>query len=411
MLIKLLRWFSGYLLVGIRGYSPERFINLCSSRNILIWSLTKREAGYEFYIGLKGYKKIRPIAKKTKTRPVILERKGLPFLMSRYKKRKIFFLGIILCAGILYCLSLFLWNISISGEYSNTNETIRKYLEKEKIHVGMLKSKVDCKNIEEAIRREYEDIGWVSAEVKGTRLLIKLTETNLTKQEYVDRTPSHIIASRDGIITEMIVRNGTPKVKIGDVVKKGDIVVSGILELIGDSGEVVKREAIAADGDITMKSFYNYKDTFPMEYIKKVYTGEEKKGYSVYVMEQKINLFKPLKIYNNYDIIENKENLRIGRDFYLPLIFSTRYYKEYTEEKKVYTQEEALLLAAAKLDLYQEKLMKDKIVILDNGVSFTAAGSNCIAEGKLIVEVSKMEKKPVEDNEWKELETNEHSGD
>lgn len=410
MLIKLIRWFTGYLLVKIKGYSPERFINLCSSRNILIWNLAKREDGYEFYIGLNGFRKIRPIVKKTKTRPFIMERKGLPFLMFRYRKRKIFFLGIVLFFIILYSLSLFIWNISVSGEYSNTNETIIKYLNSETIHTGIMKSKVDCRYIEEAIRKEYEDIGWVSAEIKGTRLLIKLTENHLTEKKLINTTPHHVVAAKDGIITSLIARSGMPLVKKGDVVKKGDILVSGVLELIGDSGEIVKREAVAADADIKMKTFYEYLDIFPMGYTMKNYTQDVKKGYSIYFADEKINLYKPLKIYIKYDIIENRVNLRFGRNFYLPVTFSTRYFREYEEEKKTYTQEEALQLAKAKLNLFQEKLMKKNVEIIENNVRIEIDGSNCVATGKLIVEESQVMDQPIQDSEWRNMETDEHSG-
>ncbi|HEX3078467.1 MAG TPA: sporulation protein YqfD, partial [Lachnospiraceae bacterium] len=72
MLIKLIKWFRGYLLVTIKGYSPERFINLCSAKNILIWNLMQTKEGYEFNISVQGFKQLRQVVRKTKTRPFII---------------------------------------------------------------------------------------------------------------------------------------------------------------------------------------------------------------------------------------------------------------------------------------------------------------------------------------------------
>ena len=116
--------------------------------------------------------------KKTKTRPFIQKRFGLPFLLHRYRKRKVFAIGVVLCCAIVYIMSLFIWEISISGELKHTDESMLKFLKTNHVYMGIQKEKVDCPKIEEAIRAKYPDIGWVSAEIRGTRLLIKIKETD-----------------------------------------------------------------------------------------------------------------------------------------------------------------------------------------------------------------------------------------
>ena len=255
MIVRFLRWLKGYLLVTIKGYSPERFLNLCSNRNILIWNLHKTEGGYEFHISLKGYYALRPIVRRTKTLPLVKKRYGFPFYFHKYKKRKIFFCGIFIAAFLVYIMSLFIWDVKISGQYTHTEEAIVKFLQNSGVFAGIMKKDIDCTEIEEIIRKEYTDIGWVSAEIRGTRLLIQITETNMPKP-YVQQTePCHIVADKDGIITEIVTRTGAPKVKKGDVVKKGDILVSGVVDIYGDDQTVIKKEIVVADADIRIKSF------------------------------------------------------------------------------------------------------------------------------------------------------------
>ena len=78
MIEKLMYWLRGYLLCYIKGYSIERFINLCHTKGIVVRELKQYDGGYEFFLSLKEYRQIRPIARKTKTIPYIRKRHGLP---------------------------------------------------------------------------------------------------------------------------------------------------------------------------------------------------------------------------------------------------------------------------------------------------------------------------------------------
>lgn len=250
MVIKIVKWLRGYLRVSIKGYSPERFINLCRNKNILIWDLCQTEEGYEFYITLPGFWKIRPIVKKTRTRPIVRNRFGGPFFLQRCKKRKGFIIGVLLGFSILYILSLYIWDITLQGQYTYTEDKIEKYLKEIHVYAGMKKQEVDCQWIEESIRKQYTDIGWVSVELKGTRLNIKITETNMPPEKEIQKEESHIVASHDGIVTDIVTRKGTPLVGKGDVVKKGDILISGIVPITGDGDVLLRNDIVAADGDV-----------------------------------------------------------------------------------------------------------------------------------------------------------------
>lgn len=409
MLMRFLRWFTGYLYVSIQGYSPGRFINLCSNNHILLWDLKTVKGGYECFISIKGYKQIRPIAKKTKTRAHIIERHGFPFVCNRFRKRKVFLLGFTLSIVLIYVMSLFLWNITIQGEYSHTKEELLKYLNNQNIHSGVLKHKINCRDIEDNIRKNYVDIGWVSAEMKGTRLIIKLKETTLKEKENINVTPHHIVALKDGIISSIVTREGTPQVKVGDVVKKGDILVSGIIDIVRDNTELLNRKIVASDADIIMKTVYNYEEEVMLNYIKKEYSGREKRGYGIGTNEHIINIYKPFKQFDKYDIIESENNLKLTENFYLPFILSKRTYKEYSEQEKTYTKEETIELLNNKLSLYIDKLMKKGVVVIENNVKIVLKDTSCLAKGKIIVEESAIGEQSIEDSEWRIIDIDEHN--
>ena len=401
MLKRLMTWIGGYLLVFIKGYSPERFLNLCSNHQILIWDICKVEKGYQFHISLKDYLKLRPIARKTKTVPYIRKRIGLPFYFNKYKKRKIFFIGIMVAAVLVYYMSLFIWDIEVSGQYSHTEQAIIKFLDSTGICCGVKKGNLNCQEIEENIRKRYPDIGWVSAEIRGTRLLLKLTETNMPKPYQKATEPCHIIADKDCVIVSIITRKGTPKVKEGQVVKKGDILVSGVVEMVGDDQNVIKKEAVVADADIVVKSYYEYKNEFPLSYKQRVYTNKKNKYRSVRVFGQEFYLLNPFKNYkyDSYDQVVDESTLKLNKNFYLPFSISTIENREYYLENRVYTEMEAINKANGALQLYIKGLKKEGVKIIDNQVVTTLKEDSCISEGKLIVNEPARDTRKVTDEE------------
>jgi similar to stage IV sporulation protein len=410
MFSKLLRWLQGYLLIQLKGQSPERFINLCSNRMVYLWDLKNVDGYYQSHITLKEYRKLKPIARKTGTIPCIKKKFGLPFLMHKYKKRKGYVTGVLLFCVILYVLSLFIWDVNILGGHTYTEEAMVKFLKNNDIYVGLQKNKINCQNLEVLIRNTYKDIGWVSAEIKGTRLIIKIEETKMPSPAVTASTPCHIIASKDCIIYSFVTRTGIPQVKIGSVVKKGDPLVSGIIDITGDNLEVVEKIPVIADADIIGKTYYEYKDTFPLNYIDKQYTGKTKTGYNFSLFLKKFNVYKPRIPYGKYDIIVDEFTLHLSDNFYLPASYSIIKYPEYTETKKKYTELEAKTIANEKLQRFLDKLIENDVLILENNVKIAIDKKSCTASGKIIVLESVKEFKTIDDSEWRITNTDESNG-
>jgi similar to stage IV sporulation protein len=411
MLIKLVNWLRGFLIVRIHGTAPERFINMCCSKKIYIWDLRRIGDDYQFHVFKRNYKNLKPIAKKTGMVPKIIHKSGFPFFMHRYRKRGGFFAGVFICLLLVYILSLFIWDISILGGSKYTPEAMLKFLDQKQVYTGIQKKKVDCQEIEETIRLAYNDIGWVSAEIKGTRLIIKITETNMPAPAEIAIEPSHIVATKNGIVKKIITRSGTPLVKVGDVVKKGDILVSGIITVMNDFGEVQSKKTVVADADIVIKSFYEYDELFPLKYIDKDYTSKQKKGYYITILGKKLFLYNPRNSYHKYDIIVNENTLHVTNSFYLPFRYGTITTREYEEVNKIYSEEEAASIATARLQRYFNRLKQNNVSIIENNVKITTENNYSISQGRILVEEPAWEYKTIQEDEWRIEQTDELNGD
>jgi similar to stage IV sporulation protein len=410
MLRKLKYWLTGYLTVHIIGISPERFINLCSNRRIYIWNIFREDESYIFNISVKNYKELKPIVRKTKLIPRIKNKHGLPFMIHRYSKRKGFFIGIFICIIMVYVMSLFIWDINVLGGSKYTPEAILEFLSDNGINAGIMKNKINGSEIEEDIRLAYEDIGWVSAEIKGTRLIIKITETNMPAPIIEVTAPSHIIATKDAVIKSIVTRTGTPMVKPGDVVRKGDILVSGVLKVMDDFEGVLDKKPVIASADIISSSFYDYYDSFSLNHIVHIYTDNNKKGYYVSLFGRKLILYNPRYSYSMYDIIVNENTMHITESFYLPLQYGTKTIREYFEQKNKYTEDEAIKLGKNKLNRYFDRLAENGVFISRNSVKIEVVNNTCIAQGRIFVEEPAWEYKIIDASEWRIEQVDEHNG-
>jgi similar to stage IV sporulation protein len=212
------------------------------------------------------------------------------------------------------------------------------------------------------------------------------------------------------IVKKIITRSGTPLVREGDVVKKGDILVSGLITIKNDFDEVIRIDPVLADADIICESYYDYEEAFRMSYIDKKYTGNSKKGYYLSLFGRKLFLYNPSNSYSTYDIIVNENMFHITDSFYLPFSSGSIQTREYEEEEKNYTSEEAIAIADARLQRYFGRLNENNVFIKENNVKITIQNNYCIAKGRVLVNEPAWEYKTILEDEWRIPQTDEHSG-
>ena len=244
----------GFLEISVSGDQLERFLNLCHARAVSLERIRYlSEKNITTRISINDFRKLLPIHRKTRVRIHILKKRGLPFLLLRIQKRKCFTAGFLLCVVLLLWLSGHIWNIHIDGNVKNSTPQLLEFLDQQGITHGIRKNQVNCTRIADLLRKNYPDITFVSARVQGTRLLLTIQEENLTEDIQQTNSPCNLISDLDGKIVNMVIRNGTPLVKTGDICKQGDILVSGEVPILNDSQEVVRVEYVPADADIYVR--------------------------------------------------------------------------------------------------------------------------------------------------------------
>ncbi len=366
MFIKIIfSYILGFLKISVKGYYIERFINICKNNKITIWNL-KRKNSIELNLNvrIKEFKEICKIAKKTGCKIKIKNKKGIPFLLHKYKKRKIFFILLILLVLIIGLSSCFVWNVEIKEENGYELENIREDIEKAGLKSGVFKGKINTKEIINKIRLGRKDIAWMGIELKGTNAIVKLVKSDEKPDIINEDEYCNIISDKEGIITKISVQNGTANVKVGDTVKKGDILVNGWME-----GKFTGIRYVHSLAEIEAKVWYTESIKIPYKVTETRYTGNEEEKYGIKFNNFQINFTKKYSKFKIYDTIETENKIKLFSDFYLPISIVKTIYKEQEKIEKTYSVEEAKNIGIKQLEEKLDEKIENKNNIVNKNIN------------------------------------------
>lgn len=364
---ELIKYFKGVLRIKLISNTPERFLNICNANNISMWNLQRIDGEYYFNIYPSEYYRLKTILKKTASKTVIVGKTGAPFLAFRYRKHHCFVAGILLAFFMLYIISLFVWDISVEGNVMITDDVILDALKANGTTHGMFLKQISCDELEKYLRSQFNDLTWVSVEINGTRLIIHVKENDEDYVELKENSVCDLTASRAGTIHSIVTRSGTPMVQVGDEVSEGDVLVSGIVTVYDDYGEVISTKEVRADADILLDTVYEYEDELKIKYTYKIFTGEQKKFLYVKFMDSLIRIGLNPK-YEKYETLLTDSQIKLNENFYLPVHYGSITYNEYREETAKYTQEEAETILNGRLSYFLEDLEEKGVQIIGKDV-------------------------------------------
>lgn len=386
-MIAFLKYIRGYVRIRIWGMAPERFMNLCSNRDILLWDIIKDGDAYIMCISLKAFYELRPIARKTGTRVVILQRVGLPFFMPVIWARKIFCLGLLFSVAFWILSSYFVWDIECNGNYQITDDIMMDFLKENDVRIGMKKSDLDIEALEKAIRRSFNQVTWTSAKLSGTKLIVDIKENDVPIVSAVKENEGgkDLVAEYAGTVVSMIVRSGVPKVAIGDTVEEGTVLVEGKIPVYNEDTTVREYQYVISDADICIQHEMTHQEILSVDYIQKVYTGREKKRYFVRLGEHELKLTEeqPFLV---YDSIIKEQVPVVFEKLSIPFFWGSITYREYQNVEHTYTLSQAKKLLTGKINEFFISLEEKGVHIIEKNVRIDTDNGKWVLTADLKVE-------------------------
>ena len=227
------------IYINVTGNNIERFIKRLKNNNIDLINI--KHISYNS-VNILIYKKDydRVIELKTIYDICIIRYNGLvnikKFILSN--KYIIFFITV----GIIYIyvVTNMIFFIDVITNDSNMEKSIKEELKNFGIEKYKFKKNYnELQIIKDKIISKYRDeIEWIEIENIGTKYIIRY-EPRIKNSINKENKLRNIVAKKDAIITSLNISSGQIIKNINSYVKKGDIIVSGYIDLNGSIKDTI----------------------------------------------------------------------------------------------------------------------------------------------------------------------------
>lgn len=291
-----------------------------------------------------NYETYKRVLKENKIDVTFLNEKGLISFIKKNKHRVGLLFGFLIFFTAIIMSSRFVWSINITGNEKLTDEEIIEELNKANFSAGSFIPKINYKELHNRILLNSNDISWISVNITGNVANV-LVKERIYEEEKENKKYSNIVAKCDGQIVLISVIEGEKQVSVGDVVKKGDLLISGVINSQSQGVRYVN-----ADGKVEAYVDKTINVKIPYEKKAKVLTNKVYRQKTIKIFNK--NIFFSLK-YRNYsdfcDTIEKTEQIKLFGKIKLPIYCTTTSFYEYEYQKVSYTKEQAIDLAFKEL--------------------------------------------------------------
>lgn len=358
-LINLLR---GYVELSATGAFPERLLNLCAQNRVQFWKLCWiDEASFTFRIALKDRKRLEELAGRAMCELSERGRRGAAVAAGRIIERRWGFLaGLAVCFVAVNFLSKFLLVIDVAGNETVPTAVILSQLQRVGVRPGAYGPSIPEKEAANAALLGLPELSYLAINIYGTRAEVVVREAEKKPELLDEETPADIVAEVDGIIEDIQAEAGRAVFQDGDVVAKGEVLITGDMDIKEPEGGTVDmgRLIVRAVGTVTARTWRTLEETIPLTARGKAYSGEEQRGYGIKILWFDLDFFENSSItQGRYDKITKTEQLALfGRP--LPVWVTVTTLRPYELEEQAVDGEEAAQRLEQVLSSRLEELME-----------------------------------------------------
>ncbi len=384
-----------YIELIVQGEEIKRFINMCRKDDIIFIHI-KYDRKYENRIIIKVTRKdffrLRKYIRLTHVHIKVIKKACPRYYIFRYRTHYSFLAGAFIMFMSLKVLGMFIWQIDCYGNYTYTDETIKRYMSDNGISCAKPARMVDCDALEKKIRDDF-DVTWACVAIKGSRVIVYIKENySMNKSLSADISPNYnddensdhnIYSMYSGEVYSIITREGMPLVHVGDEISSGQLLVDGIIPITDDSGTVTGETYVRPDADILIKTVIPYEDTVDVEYDDKLFSG--RKRYRL-ILENEYGQVKAGPAFNDnvsYDTVIEKNKLNMPWNIDSKVMYGLETQCEYDCVINKRDEKECNNLLRHRLDTYIKHIEQKGVQIMDCRVNIDATDKYYRCSGEL----------------------------
>lgn len=342
MLQRAVNFCLGEVTVEVESAFPERVLNLCSAHRIPFWDLTwQSPVCFTVTMTRHSWGQLRQKAERLDAKLTVQSRVGLPYLALRLRRRTVLLAGLAACVGLFFFSTLFIWDFSIEGNKTVSDEEILRSLQRNGVTLGTFAYSFRSDDLRNHVLLEIPELSYIAVNVSGCRANVQVRERVEVPEGRDKSQPGNTVAVRDGLVTDIRPYDGEKLVLPGTTVQEGQMLISGVV----DDAQAGTR-FLMGRGKVYARTWYQLRCKVPQEKVEKVYTGKEKTVFALCWGTKRVNLYNSSSIEReDCDKITLRTQLRLPGGIMLPITVVKETYRYYETRTVERTQEEAEELA------------------------------------------------------------------
>lgn len=372
---------NGLVTVEITSADPAAAISALHERGILLEKICYvDELTFQFQIIRQSLKKVEQLSVKRGEKFRILKRHGLYFQMISLLKRPVMITGLMIVLLLTIFLPTRILFFRIEGNVKVPQNQILEAIFNCGISFGAERHEIRSEKVKNRLLEEIPNLEWVGINTAGCVATISVRERHDTLDSKQPSGVSSIIAACDGVIQELVVTAGSAVCRPGQVVKAGQVLISGYT----DCGISIRAER--AKGEVYATTSHQITCVKPKNEALRAAQTEIKQKYGLIIGKKRINFSEYSGILDVSCVKMYEENyLTLPGGFVLPIgiVKETWVYYESSSETINVQQDENAICHYAHVYLQSQMLSgqilsKTESVIREDGYLRLSGEYTCL---------------------------------
>ena len=379
----------GLVKINAQGKKLYKFINLIHENRIECREQYCRNDIFRGDIFHRDMKQIQALAKECGVELKTAEYDSLSARLYRYRKRVGLIVGLILAAASVLYFSQTVVTIEIEGNTSISDDIILSALAELDVKAGTPLYRLDLRDCQNKLKTMVDGIAWAGMRHTGSRIVVQIREAEPKPDMSLERVPCNIIASRDAVISSVLVQSGELKHIVGDYVPKGTLLISGVSD--GPNGKTFIYHAM---GDIRGTYEENVSFSAPFRSQELLPTGRTKKLRRLRLFNLDIPLSFGHNDYEHSSAESSRKRLRLfGKE--LPIGIDRTDLTELSASNHTFTEEELAQQLMERVYLYENNFLDDDTRIVSRTIDTSKTEETLTLNVKYTLESSISQQKDI----------------
>lgn len=333
---KFLRYLKGYWVITFAGPSPQQTLNVLTEYGIPFWATVWKDA---FTVSICVAKPRRNSVKSLIRQcmcDIVSERfQGMVNDFGGVFRRPVLLISLLTSVLIMLVVPQYVLFFHVVGNETVPTEQIIWALDEIGVGFGTPGVEIKPQWIKNRMLNMIPDLEWITVTQNGCRAQVVVRERTHRPETENRKGAADVIALQSGQITKKMVFAGQALCEVGDIVAKGDLLVSGLVDL-ERTYSVVK-----ADAEIYAKTWRRSEAISPKNTMIKQWTGETSRTYWFSLGKKRIKLFGKSGISSGvYDKIITTKNLVLPGGLALPCSVTVETKRKYVPVEAEVGQEQ-----------------------------------------------------------------------